>query len=184
MCGRYYIEIDDREMKDIISQVEKNVAMKTGEVFPTDHAPVIPPTGVTRVMRWGFPRFDGKGQVINARSETAGDKPMFRACMRQSRCLIPASFYFEWEHAGTQKTKYALALPERRVLMMAGLYRTEADGQESFVILTRPAWNGISFIHDRMPVILPVSAQDEWLNGHDPKAAIGRAQDEVEYRIG
>lgn len=184
MCGRYYIEIDEREMKNIISQVEKNVKMKTGEVFPTDHAPVIPPTGIPRVMRWGFPRFDGKGQVINARSETAAGMPMFRAPMRQSRCLIPASCYFEWEHAGTARTKYVLKLPEQGILLMAGLYRTEADGQESFVILTRPAWHGISFIHDRMPVILPREVQDEWLHGSDPANAIVRAEDQVDYRIG
>ena len=91
MCGRYYIEIDEREMKDIISQVERDIKLKTGEIFPTDHAPVIPPTGVPRVMRWGFARSDGKGQIINARSETAAEKPVFRTPMQQCRCLIPAS---------------------------------------------------------------------------------------------
>ena len=62
MCGRYYIEVDEREMRDIVAEAERNIAVKTGEVFPTDVAPVRAPDGALTAMRWGFPRWDGKGQ--------------------------------------------------------------------------------------------------------------------------
>lgn len=183
MCGRYYIEVEDSELRSIIAEVERNTAVKTGEVFPTNHAPVRAPDGSLIAMRWGFPRFDGKGEIINARSETAAVKTMFRRPMMEGRCLIPASWYFEWEKRGGQKVKYALMPPGGNIVWMAGLSRTDSKtGGQSFVILTRPAWDGISFIHDRMPVILPKERHDEWLNGHDPDSTMEQAINKVNYR--
>lgn len=75
MCGRYYIEIDDKDMREIIAAVDHNTQLRTGEVFPTNLAPVIGPEGKVTAMQWGFPRFRGSGQIINARSETAAAKP-------------------------------------------------------------------------------------------------------------
>jgi putative SOS response-associated peptidase YedK len=98
MCGRYYIEIDEKELQDIVDAVEKNIKeypeqttiKMSGEIFPTDIVPV--QTGLNRyaAMKWGFVGFDGK-PLINARSETALEKPMFRQAMLERRCLIPAS---------------------------------------------------------------------------------------------
>ncbi|HBE87400.1 MAG TPA: SOS response-associated peptidase, partial [Lachnoclostridium sp.] len=108
MCGRYYIEIDDVELRSIVAEVERKTAVKTGEIFPTNLAPVLSPDGIMKAMRWGFPKYDGKGEIINARSETAAEKNMFRRPMMEGRCLVPASWYFEWERRGKQKVKYAL----------------------------------------------------------------------------
>lgn len=183
MCGRYYIEIDNIELNSIIAEVEKKAAVKTGEIYPTNTVPVLSPNGTMTAMRWGFPRYDNKGEVINARSETAAEKNMFRYPMMEGRCLVPASWYFEWEKRGSKKIKYALAAPDNRPVWLAGLSRRDAKtGDSLFVILTRPAWSGISFIHDRMPVILPKEIHDEWLFGHDPKGTMNRASDEVRYR--
>lgn len=183
MCGRYYIEVEDSELRSIIAEVERKTAVKTGEVYPTNVAPVRAPDGGLTAMRWGFPRFDGKGEVINARSETAAVKTMFRRAMMEGRCLIPASWYFEWEKRGSQKVKYALMPPGNNAVWMAGLSRTDVKtGAQSFVILTRQAWDGIAFIHDRMPVLLPKDWHDEWLNGHDPAGTMDRAVNEVAYK--
>ena len=183
MCGRYYIEIEDAELRSIIAEVERKTTVKTGEVYPTNLAPVLSPNGTMTAMRWGFPRFDGKGEVINARSETAAEKNMFRRPMSEGRCLIPASWYFEWEKRGSQKIKYALSTPDNRPVWMAGISRTDLQtGESLFVILTRPAWAGISFIHDRMPVILPEKIHDQWLYGHDPIETMSRGMKEVRYK--
>lgn len=184
MCGRYYIEADDLEFRSIIEQAEQTgAAVNSGEVFPTDIVPVLASDGGITVMRWGFPRFDGKGVIINARSETAASKAMFARPMLEGRCLVPASWYFEWEKRGPQKVKYALMPPGIRILWMAGLSRFDfKTGERSFVILTRPAWDGIFFIHDRMPVILLKERHDEWLNGRDPESVMKWAVNEVEYR--
>lgn len=183
MCGRYYIEIDNVELQSIIAAVENKKEIKTGEIFPTNTVPVLSPSGSMTTMRWGFPKYDGKGEVINARSETAAEKNLFRRPMMEGRCLVPASWYYEWEKRGSQKIKYALAAPDNRPVWMAGLSRVDhKTGEPLFVILTRPAWSGISFIHDRMPVLLPKVCHDEWLNGNDPVSTMRRAIDEVHYK--
>ena len=118
MCGRYYIAEDDmtEEMARIIEEINRKKTpegMKTsGEVFPSDIVPVLANSRQQDVqpfaMRWGY-SFPGGRPVINARAETAAEKPLFRDGMRQRRCLIPATCYFEWEHRGKEKIKYAIA---------------------------------------------------------------------------
>lgn len=185
MCGRYYIEIDNADLAEIIKTVERNTqnkSVKTGEVFPTNIAPVLSPKGILTAMKWGFPKFDSKGEIINARSETAAEKNMFRQLMIEGRCLVPASWYFEWEKRDSLKIKYSLKPAGGKPIWMAGLSRIDhKTGEQQFVIMTRTAWSGISFIHDRMPVILPQEIHDEWLNGNNPKGLISQAINEVEY---
>lgn len=182
MCGRYYIDIDDAEMNSIVAEMERNTAVKSGEIFPTDLVPVLAPSGTMTAMHWGFPRYDGKGKIINARSETAMAKNMFRKALTEGRCLIPASWYFEWEHRGSQKVKHALMPFDEHPMWMAGLSKTDPQtGTGLFVILTRPAWSGISFIHDRMPVILPKTHHEEWIYGRDPVSTMNCAINKVHY---
>ena len=97
MCGRYYIPEEDSaaELQQIIDQLDrKGHRVKTGEIFPSDTVPVIANTKNLQpspfAMPWGFTLPDGK-LIINARSESAAEKPMFRDGMLQRRCLIPAS---------------------------------------------------------------------------------------------
>jgi len=171
MCGRYYIASEDDHMaiKEIIEEINNKYKgtpelsdMKTGEIRPADIAPVITAQSPV-LMKWGFTRRDGKGLVINARLETAAEKPMFRHAFAGKRCLIPASWYFEWEKHGAARQKYAIGL--REPIFMAGLYRIDNDKMiPRFVILTRPAAPEIAFIHNRMPVILPKPYHEPWLN--------------------
>ena len=185
MCGRYYVDDEEPTLQEIVEKLKENGAsVKTGEVFPTDRAAVLGPQGEYAAMRWGFPRFDGKGEIINARIETASVKGMFRPLMARGRCLVPASWYFEWEKRGRERIKYAFTLPEEGIVWMAGLCRFDPEtGERRFVILTRPAWEGVRFIHDRMPVLLPPKLHDEWLSGRDPDKTLERAAEKVRYRI-
>jgi len=174
MCGRYYIEIDDLELEEIVREAEKRVreypgqiTMKTGgEIFPTEVVPV--QTGLRQYapMKWGFEGYGGK-PVINARSETALEKPMFQQSMLERRCLIPASGYYEWRKAegAGKKTKYRFSIPGG-ILYFAGCYRLEKNSAlPRFVILTRQAEGGAEAIHDRMPVILAEKHIEAWLHG-------------------
>ncbi len=176
MCGRYYIETEDtaEELRAIIEEVRKkvigeNTTLKTGEIFPSDIVPVIANNKnlvpSTFAMQWGFPGVASKGLIINARGESATQKPMFRESTQKRRCLIPASNYFEWEKQGTRKIKYAIQPTESALLYMAGLYAIDPkSGLARFVILTRPAAEQIAFIHSRMPVVLPHKIKDAWLS--------------------
>ena len=142
MCGRYYIEIDEAEIRDIVIEAEKRareaneqLKLKTsGEIFPTDIVPVQTGIGDYQPMKWGFPGFKGR-PVINARSETVLEKPMFRAHMLARRCLIPASGYYEWKKEGSKKIKYKFYLSDEP-LFFAGLWHeleSPADKNERIV---------------------------------------------------
>ncbi|MDR2711584.1 MAG: SOS response-associated peptidase [Clostridiales bacterium] len=184
MCGRYYIEIDEKELQEICEEVQKNqqensrqlIIKFSGEVFPTDIVPVQTGQNKFQAMKWGFSGFDGK-PIINARSETALEKTMFKKPMQKRRCLIPASGYYEWQKS--TKTKYQFYLPGSPIYF-AGCYRQEKDDPYgSFVILTRQAASSIEEIHYRMPVIIPKEYTSFWL---ESPSAIESALEELAYK--
>ena len=190
MCGRYYIasEDSDEQLRQMIDELNRRengekANFKTGEVFPGDNALVMCMNKklVSRpfVMKWGFDTGKG-GLLINCRSETAFEKPMFRELIAQRRLLVPASGYFEWQKMGKEKAKYALS-PEEGCMYMSGIYRQGKYGME-FVILTRDAAPGIRFIHSRMPLILSESDAYEWLKPDgNPLDVMKRAVENVNY---
>ena len=112
MCGRYYIDdgIDSGELQEIIDTVNRrsnaDQVKTSGEIFPTDTVPIIANSRAMApsafAMSWGYTLPDGK-RIINARSESAEEKPMFRDGMAQRRCAVPATNYFEWSVPGSRK---------------------------------------------------------------------------------
>ena len=185
MCTRYALEKDLPELKDIIDSVSRSLLAKKfletharpivtdGEVRPTDIVPVIAPNpqGARTVypMQWGFLNKDGKRTLFNARVETAAVKQTFKDSWQYQRCIIPASYYFEWQHFkspdGKEKTgdKFAIQPAGYTVTWLCGLYRIE-NGYPVFVVLTKEPTVKLSQIHDRMPVMLPADKIDEWIN--------------------
>lgn len=166
MCGRYCLYDDvNEELRAILDRTEGEY--KTGEIFPTDKAPVlIQQNGRIRpqAFTWGFPGFRGKGVIINARAETVPEKAMFRDCLLTKRCVIPSSGFFEWNHTGP-KTKYQFNLPDDGMLYMAGLYQDFGD-KRCYVIITTAANESMAEVHNRMPVILLRGQVREWLTGN------------------
>ena len=171
MCGRYFL-FSDNEMSEIISivkQAEQNskLEIKTGEIFPTNIAPVlikqqnnIKPFA----MQWGFPKFDGKGVIINARSETAATKPTFAKSLMLRRCLIPTTGFYEWKtEEDKKKSKYLFTVPNNEILYLAGIYNTFKD-VDCFTILTASPNKYIDDVHNRMPVVLDKNEYSCWLN--------------------
>ena len=178
MCGRYWVEkspefeiiVDEMNQSSLVRQWQGMATIKTnGEIRPTDVVPVIAPNrrGNRTVfpMKWGF---SGKSLLVNARCESAGDKPTFRDSWKSRRCIVPASWYFEWEHLqgsdGKMHTgsKYKIQPKDSAMTWLCGLYRIE-NGLPVFVILTREPAKEIRFIHDRMPLILPERYINDWI---------------------
>lgn len=121
MCSRFFIDAEASEkLRDILEEAGRRQAsltgentVATGEVFPSQVAAALALGKSGRPgpypMRWGFHRRDGKGLIINARSETAAASPLFAAPMRERRCLIPASWYYEWETRDMQQSLFETA---------------------------------------------------------------------------
>ena len=204
MCGRYFVEGDNERMLAILDELNRRALpmtefLHTGAIFPSEIAPVIlrePERGVTvRPMKWGFPRSGGGGLVINSRSEKADITPMFQRAVRERRCLIPASGFWEWRRTpsgGKTKDQFAFSLsaPHSQELMyLAGVYGQfvggfENGGFDGFAILTREADEQMAPYHNRMPVILrDESLKKAWLNCDVPFAGLRAAFQPPELRV-
>lgn len=197
MCGRFFVAIDDPEIMAILRQIESDKReqaldlppIRTGDVRPTDYAATIAAIREGskikyEQMRWGFTGFDGKGVLINARAETVTQKPTFRKPVAENRCLIPASYYYEWKQSPELKKKirHIMRDPRATNVYMAGIYRLEAgEDTARFVILTKKAAQQIQDIHDRMPVILDREQQQQWLSPDaDVNGIINQSIDRIE----
>lgn len=196
MCGRYYVEPEENaaEMQRILEDLNHRYPdskllplMHLGEILPSQIAPVMANSKslIARpfLMKWGYAA-EHRPLIINARSESALEKPLFRESMQTRRCLIPANRYFEWQKTPEAKLKYAISLDQQPVFYMAGIYRLES-GQElpSFVILTCDATEEINFIHPRMPVILPREQLVAWLDPTaDVKNILAASQNKMVYQ--
>ena len=178
MCGQYFLEDDPlaTDLKELLAQLRarKNTTgagdewIARGKVSPSDTVAAY--TGAIALpMQWGF-HLPGSRLLINARSETAADKPLFSAPLQSARCILPASHFFEWQRMGRERVRYACKLEQDQPMYLAGLYRFEPDlTHPVFVILTREAEGAMAEIHDRMPVILPQEGLETWL--HDDLSA-------------
>ena len=123
-------------------------------------------------MIWGFSIKGIKQPLVNARVESARNKVTFRESWQRRRCVIPASYYFEWSHiqsGGRRRTgdKYVIQPAGSSAVWFAGLYRIEESHTglhyPVFTILTKDAVPELSKIHDRMPVMIDKKDIDVWI---------------------
>lgn len=159
MCGRYtlFTEEDNQQIKLILEHLKdhpQRPQMKTGEIFPTNLAPIIINNRENQydIYKWGF---EFQSLIINARAETIFEKKSFMEPIKTKRCLIPATGFYEWDK---EKNKYHFTLESKEPLYMAGIYRNN-----HFVIITTNANPNLAIIHDRMPVIIGEGYKEDWL---------------------
>ena len=126
-----------------------------------------------RNLRWGFvPSWMAKENIsskfINARIETAAEKPMFRDAYRKRHCLIVADGFYEWKKLETKKQPYYFQLKDKQPFAFAGLWEEwqspENEKIASCTIVTTEANELLQPIHNRMPVILQQSDYEKWLD--------------------
>ena len=172
MCGRYYVDDDTaREIEKLVRQVDEKmrstaavgVRLQAKDIHPSEMAPVITAddSGLCcRWQRWGFPGFNGKQLIFNARSESALEKKTFRESVERRRIVVPARWFYEWNKNKEKNVFYQKGQP---VLYMAGLYNRYQD-EDRFVILTTEANDSMRPVHDRMPLVLERDEIYKWLN--------------------
>ncbi len=163
MCGRYSVDNIAEEIEKSVCRLDGKVRNKyTGDVLPSRSAVVITgrkPFLTAEEMVWGFPQYQKKGLMINARSETVLEKKMFRESVLHRRCIIPASQFYEWD---SDKNKVTFLSERQPVLYMAGFFNRFQD-EDHFIILTTSANASVSPVHPRMPLILERDELEEWI---------------------
>ena len=110
--------------------------------------------------------------TINAMAETVGIKPVFRDAFQRRRCIVPVDNFYEWKKLGPkEKQPYAIALADRSLMALAGLWETwrspAGETIRSFTILTTTPNELCGELHNRRPVILPAEIWSRWL-GEEP----------------
>lgn len=189
MCGRYaFFDIDEiYEARKILEEVasrlgdEQVAAIKTGEVFPSERAAVVAQHqngAQADMMNWGYPV--GGRLLINARSETIAEKPLFSKSLIGGRCLVPCTGFFEWKDEGKHKQKYLIYPEGEKFFYLAGLYSRFFDkgiSGKHFVIITAPANEVMKQIHPRMPLIVPRKASGLWLGSNRTEGIIKEIYD-------
>lgn len=182
MCGRYTIKTDRRLIEERFGLDELPAFAPRYNVAPTQDGLVVRPGDgpgkrVAAWLRWGLiPSWSKSASaqplLINARSETAAAKPVFRDAMRHRRCLVVADGFYEWARDGIHaRQPFHFTVDHGTPFAMAGLWdRWHPPGApreevvESFTILTTGANDVLAPYHDRMPVILDAAFHNDWLN--------------------
>ncbi len=178
MCGRYRLsrrkeviaEYFETDFDDLEWEPRYNIA-------PTQPVLVIrrgadSPVRQAAIMRWGLipswaPDSNIGARTINARSESAADKPSFRDPLRKQRCLVLADAFYEWRRSGKDKQPFCFEVENGAVFAFAGLWDRWRDPNGRFVesctILTTTPNELLAGVHDRMPAILSPEFYDRWL---------------------
>jgi putative SOS response-associated peptidase YedK len=173
MCGRYSLVNNKDALEKYFKQ--KLHALYRGpnyNVSPTQSVPVLTANGFED-MRWGLIPQWAKSMntgytMINAVAETLPEKPTYKGPLRDQRCIIPASGFYEWLTTDNGKVPYYFHLKSREIFGFAGLYvvRKDSEGRDlkTFTIITTEPNDVVKPVHDRMPVILTQENEKIWLN--------------------
>lgn len=184
MCGRYTLRADARRVAEFLDLSDMplfspryNIAPTQSVVAAREHQEEDIPKREAALLTWGLiPSWSNDpaigSRMINARLETAVEKPSFRSAFAKRRCLIVADGFYEWKHAGKRKQPYLFTLGDSDLFAFAGLWERWKQGEkviESATILTTSAAGTMRNYHERMPVVLPPELFDPWLDptNHD-----------------
>ncbi|MBI9049250.1 MAG: SOS response-associated peptidase [Anaerolineaceae bacterium] len=186
MCGRFTLTLEISALQMAFDLGAQSVDWKPNyNIVPSSKIPVVTNQNPTQVelLHWGLVPSWAKdasisAKLINARSETAHDKPSFRTPFRSKRCLIFADGFYEWKrgvYKGSKKVPYYFRRQDKSPFVFAGLWdywpgNENAQALSSCTILTCSPNNIVAPIHDRMPVIFNWNQGKEWLS--DKKSEI------------
>lgn len=194
MCGRFVSTTPPEELAQYFDAQPTTEAALEPEynVAPTTDVYVVLEDGEARrvtPLHWGLVPFWAKdpsigNRMINARADSLASKNAYRAAFKRRRCIVPADGFYEWKKVAGEKKKqpYFIHRPDDEPLAFAGLWEEwtpkgddGGDRLRSTTIITTEANETMAPVHDRMPVILPPSAWDAWLDPtNDDVAGLGK----------
>jgi putative SOS response-associated peptidase YedK len=177
MCGRFTLTTPTPVLAELFLFPEPESQPPRYNVAPTQLiATVRAPSDIKHrelaLCRWGLiPSWANDpaigNRMINARAETAAEKPAFRSPLRHRRCLVLADGFYEWQKQEAKKQPYYFRMRDGKPFAFAGLWDRWHEGDqavETCTILTTEANDLVRPIHERMPLILAPEDYDRWLD--------------------
>lgn len=192
MCGRYVISLTLDQLGELFETEDRPNLAPSWNAAPTQSLPIVRRgrDGEMRLtpVRWGLvPHWSKTGPagakpLINARSETAAEKPTFRSALKRRRALVPADGFYEWSKTDEgAKQPWFITRTDGAPMVMAGLWERWGEGEErvdSFAVLTTAANADIAHLHHRSPVFIEPGDFDAWLDPDaDPQPFLHGAPD-------
>lgn len=185
MCGRYAAAENPDELKMFLELPDQTIEAlpPNYNVAPTHPVYVMDELSGERALRivsWGLiPAWakDAKRPWPNARADTLAEKPSFRNAFAKTRCLVPATGWFEWESVNETKQPFFFQRADHNPVVMAGLleaWKNPESGQwlRTMTLVTTDAASDLAYIHDRMPVVLERDEWSAWLNPQTPTGVL------------
>jgi putative SOS response-associated peptidase YedK len=178
MCGRYTLfeteKLADRYNAKRQFDFENSYNIAPGEKVPVNYWNPDNNKPEIKLMQWGLiPHWSKDSSIgqkmINARAETINEKLAFKKPFATMRCLVPSNGFYEWKREEGSKTPYFIRPETQTIISFAGIYDIWSNpetGEEiyTFAIITRPANENLTKIHDRMPVIISENNEKKWLD--------------------
>jgi putative SOS response-associated peptidase YedK len=180
MCGRYATSRSSVDLSALFEAADEGDGLEPDyNVAPTDPVPLVRVSAsaggrVLETARWGLVPAWAKdpkvgARMINARVETVTSSNAFAPSFAKRRCLIPADGWYEWVRGdGKSKQPYFMTLGEAEPCVFAGLWTVWGKDEGRLLtctIITTPAVDDLTLIHDRMPLLLPRERWSDWLTG-------------------
>lgn len=177
MCGRFALVATREEFATQFHLGRQVTVAPRYNIAPSQQIIIIRSRvygSLPKAFRWGLiPSWStdlkAGNTLINARAETVKKKSVFRKAFDARRCLVPATGFYEWlRQEGGRKQPYFIQMRSGRLFAFAGIWDTwqspEGESIDSCAIITTKANSIVGKIHDRMPVIIPETAYDLWLD--------------------
>ena len=178
MCGRFTLTAPSDAVRDAFGLAAAPALEPRFNIAPGQDVATLVVDGegcrALALRRWGLVPYWAKdpkmgSRLVNARAETAAEKPAYRDAFRRRRCLVPADGFYEWAAAGQGgRQPWHISRRDAGCFAIAGLFERwrppEGGWLETCVLLTTAAPGRLASIHDRMPVILPPAGWPLWLD--------------------
>jgi putative SOS response-associated peptidase YedK len=180
MCGRFTLRAPAGVVAEQFSLLLMPLLEARFNIAPSQPVPVVrmtpghePPQRQLVLLHWGLiPSWADDpaigNRLINARAETAADKPSFRTALRRRRCLVVADGFYEWQRIDRRRQPFWIGMRDDKPFGFAGLWESwegpDHSAIESCTILTTEANDLVRPIHDRMPVIVEEADYSRWLD--------------------
>ncbi len=167
MCGRYFIDLEDQNLRQWLS--DDLSSFTNGDVFPSNQALILVYDGMIKptILPWGFIKWDNKkARIINARSETIMTSRFFKEAYAQQKAIVLAHGFYEWDDS---KARHIIKPKDQTLLYMAGVISKDNQG---FAILTQPASHPVSKIHDRQPIMISKEKITDYLTHKLPSSMV------------
>lgn len=174
MCGRFTLTVDDiaRLAREWAAEVDDALAASWRPRFNVApgnaHLVLQAQGGRRRLISAAFGLAGPSGMRVNARVETAAERPAFREAWQAHRVAVPADGFFEWDGPPSARRPTWFHQAGGQPLLLAALLGAAPGGGLGFAILTTEARAPVRALHDRMPVILPATLLEAWLDGPPP----------------